>query len=147
MSTSSLSSSTSNKSDHGRRHKQLAHAVAQPLHAPLDHIAHALRQSEGGCLTDRPPLSCIVEHEHPRLDKAAQNLADEERVATRLAGDLAREFESVFVEVVARRRAHHRGHIFEFKPIELEPLHAVDLLQIRQCRRERMVNCVSSESR
>ena len=51
--------------DHGREPQDLEGLVAEALHAPLDHLAHALGQREPCGAIDAPAPAGLVEHERP----------------------------------------------------------------------------------
>ena len=111
--------------DDRREREQLVGLAAEPLDAASDDVAHTLRQPERGGSVDAPPFRRLVVEQPSRLHEAAQNLADEERVAVGLARDLLREDQPVLVELVPGGRGHHFRHFRCSEALERDPLDAL----------------------
>ena len=71
--------------DHRRELERVGGLRAEPRHAALDDLAHALREPERRASLDPPSPCLFVVCEGSRFGQAADDLADEERVAGGLA--------------------------------------------------------------
>ena len=125
-------------SDHRRRGERAPRALAEPIDAPADHLAHALRKPELGDVALEPPPAARSPHERLGLDQVTEHLRDEERIAVCLRGDLAREPESELVHLVAGRRLHDRDDVALRKPGQGDPLDPGLTPQVREGVGERM---------
>ena len=109
--------------DHRREPQDLERLLAEALHAALDHLAHALGQRDPRRAIDAPAAARLVEDERAGLREAAQDLADEERVAVGLGGDLRGQLEPVLVELVPGDGGHDLRHLIGAEAVQRDPLH------------------------
>ena len=125
--------------DHRCEPQDLERLLAQALHAPLDHLAHALGQRHTCGAIDAPAPAGLVEGQSPGLPKAAQDLSHEEWVAIGLGGDLLRQLKDVLVELVPRHDGHHLGHIVGAEAVQREAPNTLDGPQVGEHRAQRVI--------
>jgi hypothetical protein len=123
--------------DHRGQAQHPERGLRQPREPPSDHLAHPVRDAELGAGFGGPAVAAA--HDPARLGEVAQQLADEERVASGLGVDGAREPPVGGAECVARGRGHVRGDGGLVEPGEVQPRHAGLAAQVGEQLAERVV--------
>src|SRR5437870_106904 len=85
-------------------------------------LPHTVRDDAFGDGEIRTPATILVLHEGADLDEMAHGLADEERVATGDAAQLANEPAFVFGQLMAGELLEEREHRFVVEPADVEPV-------------------------